>query len=155
MSKSKSRKRHKAARRSTNRVDEIAAALGSVDLAAALAQFDPGRYQPSYKIKEFCRAERISPTQYYDLRKEGLAPRENYVGRITHRARLEWQDKMDNLPPEKQEALDALRARRARRQLNAQAAAAIAVKSPRHQSNRKRGKQAAMTAQAPARFEER
>src|SRR5215831_17175972 len=145
MPKSKSRKRRKAARRS--RIDEIAA-LGAVDFAA---QLDPGRHEPSYKISEFCAAERISKTAYYALKEEGLAPEEiRYRGlvRITYRSRIKWQDRMANLPPEMQAALDA---RGARRQLQARAAAARAVQSPRHQSNKKRGTHAAMAAPSPAR----
>src|SRR5215471_2715378 len=83
--------------RSGGRADAIAP-QGSVDLAG---QFDPGRHEPSYRIREFCRAERISKTHYYELKKVGLAPQEigGNVVRITHRARLAWQDLMANLPP--------------------------------------------------------
>jgi len=139
--------------RPRDRVDEIAA-LGSVDPAD---QFDPGRHEPSYKISEFCRAEGISKTSYYDLKEQGLAPEEiRYRGiiRITYRARIEWQDKMANLPPEMQEALTA---RAAQRQVNARAAAAKAIKSPKHVSNPqspwRRSKLAAQTAPPPSRFE--
>ena len=152
MQKSGSRKRHKAARRSTNRVDAIAP-QGSVDLAG---QFDPGRHESSYTIREFCQAERISKTTFYVLRELGLAPEEIRYGgniRITYRARLAWQDKMTNLPPEMQAALDA---RGARRQLQARAAAAKAIESPKHISNPQspwRRKRAAQAAPPPARFE--
>jgi hypothetical protein len=143
--------------RSRNRADEIAA-LGSVDLPMPDqdgAEFAPGRYQTSYRIKEFCQAERISKTFYYELRAKGLGPKEIRYGsgvvRITHAARLAWQAMMQNPPPEVQAALDALAVWR---QLNARAAAARAIQSPKHQSNRKRGTRAAMAAPSPARFEE-
>lgn len=139
--------------RSRDRADEIAA-LGSVVLAG---QFDPGSYEPSYTIREFCQAERISKTLYYELKAKGLGPKEIRYGsgvvRITHGSRVAWQQMMQNPPTEVREALDALRTRR---QLQARAAAAKAIESPKHVSNPQspwRRKRAAQAATPPSRFE--
>jgi hypothetical protein len=49
---------------------------------------------PSYTVKEFCAAERISRTTLYKAWAEGWGPDFYRVGatrRITHRARIAWQ----------------------------------------------------------------
>jgi hypothetical protein len=103
----------------------------------------PEAFEPSYTVPEFCRAEGFCEGYYYNtLKKLGLIPEElryptgNMV-RITHRARLAWQQKMMNLPPELATKVKAIAAR-----LTAQgrAAAAKAVASPNHVANRRRGK---------------
>jgi hypothetical protein len=50
---------------------------------------------PSYTPDEFCAAERMSRSALYKLWKEGRGPDYYLNGvsrRITHRARLAWQD---------------------------------------------------------------
>jgi hypothetical protein len=59
--------------------------------------------EPSYTLAEFCQCERMSLTQYYRLVDMGVGPVEmrlpgTKMVRITHRARLAWQDLMLNLP---------------------------------------------------------
>jgi hypothetical protein len=52
-------------------------------------------YEPSYTPDEFCAAERICRSALYKLWKEGRGTKFYWNGvsrRITHRARLEWQD---------------------------------------------------------------
>jgi hypothetical protein len=91
--------------------------------------------EPSLRIKAFCRAESISKTFYYDLKKEGLGPDETNIGgiiRITHRDRLAWQDKMRNPPAEVRAKLEELKARRL---AQSRRAAAASVASPNHISN--------------------
>lgn len=49
---------------------------------------------PSYTVKEFCAAERISRTTLYKAWAEGWGPQFYWVGttrRITHQARVAWQ----------------------------------------------------------------
>src|SRR4051812_37737343 len=59
---------------------------------------------PSYTIDEFCSAERISRPTYFKMKKLGHGPDEleipGLVGiiRITHSARLAWQERMRRMP---------------------------------------------------------
>jgi hypothetical protein len=97
-------------------------------------------FEPSLTVPEFCSHERISEPTYYELKKLGLNPAElrypNGMVRITHRARLAWQDMLANPPPE---VAERMRGIIARRQTQARAAAAKAIASPNHVSNRRRG----------------
>jgi hypothetical protein len=93
-------------------------------------------YEPSYSIAGFCRAESISEPTYFKLREAGLGPRElRYPGinvvRITHAARLAWQEMMQNPTGENAEKVHRLR-----EQLRAKGkdAARRAVESPLHVS---------------------
>jgi hypothetical protein len=48
----------------------------------------------SYTVEEFCTAERMSRSMLYKLWAQGRGPRFYMVGtvrRISHRARIEWQ----------------------------------------------------------------
>jgi predicted DNA-binding transcriptional regulator AlpA len=54
--------------------------------------------QSTYTVDEFCRAERISRSMIYKLWSQGQGPRFYMVGtvrRISHQARLEWQQQME------------------------------------------------------------
>jgi hypothetical protein len=47
-----------------------------------------------YTIKEFCRTHRLSVSSYYELRKQGLGPREKRINShviITAEAAAEWR----------------------------------------------------------------
>jgi hypothetical protein len=49
---------------------------------------------PTYTVAEFCEAERISNTRFFDYLNTDRAPRYWMHGsqiRITHQARLDWQ----------------------------------------------------------------
>jgi hypothetical protein len=49
---------------------------------------------PSFTVKEFCSAERMSRSKLYEAWREGNGPRFYWVGnhrRITAQARLDWQ----------------------------------------------------------------
>jgi hypothetical protein len=53
-------------------------------------------HEPSYRIDEFCAAERISRVSLYQMWKEGRGPRFYYNGKrriIPHSARIEYQQK--------------------------------------------------------------
>jgi hypothetical protein len=92
---------------------------------------------PSLSIGEFCRAERMSESTFFELQRRGLGPKIMNLpgiakgGTITHRAREEWQDLMHNLPPELRAEVDAMIA--ARRE-KARDAARKSVDSPLHVS---------------------
>jgi predicted DNA-binding transcriptional regulator AlpA len=52
---------------------------------------------PSLSIQEFCDAEGLGRATYYNLKKEGRAPREMRVAgliRITHADRVAWRKRM-------------------------------------------------------------
>jgi hypothetical protein len=56
--------------------------------------------EPSYTINEFCACERISRGLLYKLWRTGRGPRFYQVGeyahrRISHEARLEWQQQRE------------------------------------------------------------
>ena len=54
--------------------------------------------EASYRIDEFCKAERISRAMLYKLWSQQKGPRFYYVGsvrRISHEARLEWQQRFE------------------------------------------------------------
>jgi hypothetical protein len=99
-------------------------------------------HEPSYILREFCAAERISKATYFKLRKMGLAPEElRYPGinvvRITHAARQAWHEMLRTLTGEQaaavQRTADVLRERGRR-------AAAHAVASHKHVSRAGRGR---------------
>jgi hypothetical protein len=55
-------------------------------------------HEPSYTVDEFCAAERISRVKLYELWKQGKGPRFYNNGRcrrITHKARLDFQDERE------------------------------------------------------------
>lgn len=91
-------------------------------------------FEPSYTITSFCRAEGFTRPEYYKLKRNGRGPKEMRNGRcirISHRARLDWQKKMEQ-PTEAQVAADEELHR------HALAAGAAAVASPRHVSKTRR-----------------
>jgi hypothetical protein len=55
----------------------------------------------AYSIKTFCAAHSISPSCYFQLKKEGRGPREMRVGRagvrISVEAAAEWRRRMESL----------------------------------------------------------
>jgi hypothetical protein len=94
--------------------------------------------EPSYTIGEFCEAERISRPKYYELKNQGLGPREmrhERMVRISHQARLEFQRRLQQ-PREEQREIDAEMRERAR------AISTKAVASPRHISKTKKRRSA-------------
>lgn len=55
-------------------------------------------YEPSYSVDEFSTVERISRVKLYEMWKRGIGPKFYWNGRsrrITHRARQEWQARME------------------------------------------------------------
>jgi hypothetical protein len=53
---------------------------------------------PSYKIDEFCAAEKISRGMLYKIWAQGKGPRFHRVGgsvRISHAARKEWREQLE------------------------------------------------------------
>jgi hypothetical protein len=95
-------------------------------------------YEPSYSIKDFCRVENISRFTYDKLAQMGFGPKVmRFPGgidklTITHAARLEWQQKMQNPSPEQREQIERLLEKK--RQKGRDAAQA-SVASPKHASN--------------------
>lgn len=54
--------------------------------------------EPSYSISAFCAVEEMSRDKLYRLWRQGIGPAFYMCGnvrRISHRARLEWQKKME------------------------------------------------------------
>jgi phage terminase small subunit len=55
----------------------------------------------AYTIKTFCASHSISPSAYFQLKKEGRGPREMRVGRagvrISAEAAAEWRRRMEQL----------------------------------------------------------
>jgi hypothetical protein len=92
--------------------------------------------EPSYSIAKFCKNEGFSEPTYYKLKAMGLGPTEMRlpginVVRITHEARIAWQQMMQNPTDEQAEAARAVIERlRAKGRM----AARRAVESPRHVS---------------------
>jgi hypothetical protein len=94
--------------------------------------------QRSLSLGEFCFAERISKTKYYELKKRGLAPDETNIGgllRITPKARETWHERMAELGKSEAAQLEAER----RREL-AVIAGRAAAQSPLHVSKQKQQK---------------
>jgi hypothetical protein len=89
-----------------------------------IRSYDPER---SYTIPEFCRAERISPSFYYRLRKNGYGPVEycpngaGYV-RISAKSRRNWHHRMEMINANDESA----RAIRKKRSKNASEAGKLA-----------------------------
>ncbi len=51
-----------------------------------------------YDLREFCESHRISRAHFYDLKKEGLAPRIMKAGRkvlVTKEAAADWRRRME------------------------------------------------------------
>jgi hypothetical protein len=95
----------------------------------------------SQTIGEFCRAERISKSVYYELKARGLNPDEfeipgTRIKRITPEARAAWRERMAELAKSETAQLEAER----RREL-ASIAGRAAAASPRHISKRVAHKQ--------------
>jgi predicted DNA-binding transcriptional regulator AlpA len=53
----------------------------------------------AFKIREFCQAHGLSESIYYEMKREGLGPREMRIGssgvRISQEAAAEWRRKME------------------------------------------------------------
>jgi hypothetical protein len=93
-------------------------------------------FQPSYTIRSFCEAEKISEPTYFNLRSQGLGPREMrfpgiHAVRITHAARLAWQEMMQNPTGEQAEAVRAVTEKM---RAMSRHAASRSVESPKHVS---------------------
>ncbi len=59
--------------------------------------------EPSKTVAEFCKAEKISVSTYYNMKKAGLTPREMRFGsnvRITPEGHAEWRRRMEGQIPE-------------------------------------------------------
>jgi hypothetical protein len=91
---------------------------------------------PSKTIAEFCAAENISKSVYYDLRRRKLGPEESRIFgttivRITNESHVAWRENMAELAKSKAAELEAVR-----RRAQTAAAGKIAAKSPLHVSRR-------------------
>ncbi len=56
--------------------------------------------QLSFSVQNFCRVHDMSRSQFYELRKLGLAPRLFYIGRkplISAESAAEWRARMQDL----------------------------------------------------------
>jgi hypothetical protein len=63
-----------------------------------MSDLQPSTVVQSYTVDEFAEAERISRAMVYKLWGDGKGPRYYMVGnvrRITHQARLEWQQQRE------------------------------------------------------------
>ena len=112
-------------------------------------------HEPSYTIPEFCKSEGISEPTYYKLRALGLAPTElRYLSivKITYAERIAWQQKLMNPTGELAQKLSEIATRKV---AQGRKAAAASVASPRHISNRRRGKQADAVVPPPKRQRQR
>jgi hypothetical protein len=90
-------------------------------------------------IAQFCRAESLSKSTYYSLRRRGLGPEERVLPgtkiiRITAEARAAWRERMAEFARSEAAQLEAER----RRKL-ASIAGQIAARSPRHISRHHAG----------------
>jgi hypothetical protein len=90
-------------------------------------------------ISQFCRAESLSKSTYYALRRRGLGPEEQRVPgtkiiRISAEARAAWREQMAEFARTEAAQLETER----RRKL-ASTAGQIAARSPRHISRRRAG----------------
>ncbi|WP_439370971.1 hypothetical protein [Bradyrhizobium sp. DASA03120] len=88
-------------------------------------------------VSQFCRAESLSKSTYYSLRRRGLGPEERVVPgtriiRITAEARTAWRERMAEFARSGAAQLEAER----RREL-ASMAGQIAARSPKHFSRRR------------------
>lgn len=57
----------------------------------------------AFTVPEFCRVHNLSTSGYYELKKEGLTPKEIRLGRkviITTEAAANWRRKMEDLTAE-------------------------------------------------------
>ena len=95
-------------------------------------------FEPSYNIGEFCAAEGMSRPFYNKLRERGRGPEEMRDGswvRISHQARLRWQQRMANPDDAATLAIQQAKERMAAR---GRKAAAVSVASPQHISAKRR-----------------
>ena len=79
-------------------------------------------FEPSYSVAEFCAAEGLTRTTFYKMRRQGFGPREMRIGRvirITHRARLDWQQERENPSPKEKKRIAEDHARLQKRALHA------------------------------------
>ena len=108
--------------------EELLLALGNIEQALATETTPP---EETMTIAGFCRAENISESTFFKLKRLGLGPEEqsppglSNTVRITARARREWQERMRQLRDVKEAKERSERSRRA---------AIKAVASPRHVS---------------------
>jgi hypothetical protein len=96
---------------------------------------------PSKSIAEFCRAERISKSVYYEMKRRGIGPVEliipgTKVIRITPEAQTAWRTRMAELAKSETAQLEA-----ERRSAQTAEAGKIAAASPLHISKRVAHKQ--------------
>jgi hypothetical protein len=91
----------------------------------------------SFSINEFCARHNISRGKYFGMRKAGIGPIEMRLGpgtvSITREAELDWQHARQNPAAEIEQGKAVLAARGSR-------AGSLAVKSPKHISNKRRRK---------------
>jgi hypothetical protein len=90
----------------------------------------------SETLEQFCRAENLSKSSYYKIRKLGFGPTElrvpnTVIVRITAQARIAWHERMAELQQSKSAKLQA-----ARRHKQTVAAGRSAVASAKHVSRR-------------------
>jgi catalase (peroxidase I) len=81
--------------------------------------------------QEFCFKKRISPSTFHKLKRQGLGPKQDYLGRIPPEAEDAWDELMASLAESEAAKLEA-----ARRRAQAAEAGKIAAASPRHISRR-------------------
>jgi hypothetical protein len=90
-------------------------------------------------IAQFCRAEHLSKSSYYELRRRGLGPDElrlpgTKIIRITAEARAAWRERMAEFARSEAAQLEAERRRKM-----ASVAGQVAARSPRHISRHHAG----------------
>jgi hypothetical protein len=93
----------------------------------------------SFSINEICRRNRISRGKYFAMRRVGIGPVEMRLGpntvRITREAELDWQHARENPIGSELAEIEQGKADLAAR---GSRAGSIAVKSPKHISNKRR-----------------
>ena len=81
---------------------------------------------------EFCFKKHISPSTFHKLKRQGLGPKQDYLGRISPEAEDAWDQLMASLAESEAAKLEA-----ERRSAQAAEAGRIAAASPLHHSRRK------------------
>jgi hypothetical protein len=85
---------------------------------------------------EFCFKKCISPSTFHKLKRQGLSPKQDYLGRISPEAEDAWDELMASLAESEAAKLKAVR-----RRAQAAEAGRIAAASPLHVSKRVAHKQ--------------
>jgi catalase (peroxidase I) len=95
--------------------------------------------------QEFCFKKHISPSTFHKLKRQGLGPKQDYLGRISPEAEGAWDQLMASLAESEVARLEA-----ERRRAQTAEAGRIAAASPRHVS-RRHGSPAAASHRRPGR----